>query len=118
MQDFRTQLSWRLSHELLLEIYEACASFPSDERFVLTAQLKRAAISVPSNIAEGCGRFSDAEFRRFVDFACGSSKEVEYQLLVAAELAYLSPETHQALQLKLDRVQRVLRGLRNTLSTA
>ena len=116
MRDFRKLTVWNAAHGLVLEIYGVCAKFPRDERFILAAQLQRAAISIPSNIAEGVGRFSDAEFRRHVEFATGSSKEVEYQILLAKDLGYVSERDYANLVEKLDRVQRLLRGLHKALA--
>lgn len=75
MQDFRNLEVWRLSHQLTLEVYRVTRSLPSDERFGLTSQLRRAAVSIEANLAEGCGRGSDADFGRFVQTAMGSASE-------------------------------------------
>ena len=76
------------AHELVLEVYALTAQFPSDERFGLTQQIRRAAVSIPSNIAEGCSRESQADFRRFIEIATGSAMELRYQLFLAQELDY------------------------------
>jgi four helix bundle protein len=89
MQDFRNLTIWRQAHGLVLEVYRETAHFPASEQFGLTNQMRRAAVSVPTNIAEGCGRGSDADFARFLQIALGSASELEYQLLLAVDLRYL-----------------------------
>ncbi|MCH8815844.1 MAG: four helix bundle protein, partial [Chloroflexi bacterium] len=71
------------AHQLALAVYQATKAFPDDERYGLTAQMRRAAPSIPTNIAEGCGRNTEADFARFLQIAAGSASEVEYQLLLA-----------------------------------
>lgn len=83
MQDFKQLKVWEKSHLLALAIYQATHTFPSSEQYGLTNQLRRATVSIPSNLAEGSGRGSDADFGRFVQIAIGSASEVEYQLLLA-----------------------------------
>lgn len=92
MQDFSKLRVWQHGHELVLRIYQATRHFPPDELYGLTSQLRRAGISIPSNIAEGCGRSSDADFARCLHVAMGSACEAEYQLLLASDLGYLSRE--------------------------
>ena len=84
--------AWNASHELVLAIYRVTRSFPSDERYGLTSQLRRAALSVPNNIAEGAAKRGSREFRRFLDIALGSLSEVTYLLRVAHDLRFLSDE--------------------------
>ena len=86
MQDFRNLSVWRLAHELTLAAYRETSRFPSSEQFGLTSQMRRSAASIATNIAEGCGRGSDADFGRFLQIALGSASELEYQLLLAADL--------------------------------
>ena len=95
MRDFRKLKVWERAHQLTLKVYRASAGFPSDERFGLTAQIRRASVSIPSNLAEGCGRLGDAEMARFVRISTGSLREVEYQILLAKELGYLSASLHE-----------------------
>jgi four helix bundle protein len=90
MQDFRNLEVWKRSHELTLEVYRTTKTFPADERFGLTSQLRRGAASIPTNLAEGCGRGTDPDFGRFVQHAMGSSSQVEYEFLLAKDLAYLN----------------------------
>ena len=88
MRDFRELKVWEKAHRLTLRVYKITKDFPSDEQFGLTVQLRRAAASVPTNIAEGCGRDSERELARFMSIAGGSASEVEYQRLLACDLNY------------------------------
>ncbi len=108
MRDFRNLKVWEKAHHLTLQIYTIRKNFPSDERFGLTAQLRRAAASVPTNIAEGCGRDSERELARFMSFAAGSASEVEYQLLLACDLNYMQDETYRELNQQVNEVKRML----------
>ena len=90
MFDFRKLLIWQRGHQLTLSIYQTTRSFPREEVFGLTSQMRRSAGSIPHNIAEGCGRNSYAELARFVTFSMGSASELESQLLLARDLAFLS----------------------------
>lgn len=105
MHDFRRIRAWELAHSLTLEIYRATAAFPVDERFGLVAQMRRAASSIPMNIAEGAGRESKAEFAHFVSISVGSASELLYQLRLSSDLGYLSAAdgaslTKQALEVR------------------
>lgn len=90
--------AWKAAHQLVLLVYEATRQWPSDERFGLTAQLRRAAMSAPLNIAEGSAKRGRAEFRRFLDIALGSLSEVAYALRLGHDLGYLGTEEWQALE--------------------
>lgn len=80
---------WKRAHRLVQEIYAATTGFPLDERFGLTAQIRRSALSIPSNIAEGSGRNGRPDYARFLDIAVGSCSELEYQVILAGDLGYL-----------------------------
>jgi four helix bundle protein len=114
MQHFSKLHVWKRAHALVLAIYRETRTFPIDERFGLTAQLRRAASSVPANIAEGSKRRSDADFARFVNIAEGSLGEAEYHLILARDLGYLDPSE---LLEEVDEVGRMLNGLRERLSS-
>lgn len=92
MKDFRKLLVWEKAHYLTLEIYKNTKSFPRDELFGLTSQIRRSSVSIPSNLEEGCGSGTDAELARFSQISMGSACELEYQLLLANELNYLVSE--------------------------
>ncbi len=94
MRDFRKLNVWEKAHHFTVKVYEITSSFPSDERFGLTVQLRRAATSVPTNIAEGCGRDSERELARFMVNAAGSASEVKYQLILARDLNYIQDEIY------------------------
>jgi four helix bundle protein len=115
MKDFRSLHVWQRSHDLVLQVYRATASFPSEEMFGLRSQLRRSVASVPTNIAEGCGRGADADFARFVQIALGSASETEYQLLLAKDLGFLDGRRHETLTNETQEVKRMLSGLRNRL---
>ena len=107
---------WERSHALALEAYEVVKGFPSSERFELASQIRRAAASVPTNIAEGSGRGGDREFARFLRIARGSTSELHYQLRLAADLGYLSSEEHRRLAGETAAVRRMLTKLEQTVS--
>lgn len=90
MKNFKELNVWLKSHQLVLAVYQVTKSFPSDELFGLTSQMRRAAASIPANIAEGCGRSSDAEFARFLYISFGSASELEYHILLAHDLGMLN----------------------------
>ena len=92
MKEYRHLKVWGRSHQLTLEMYRVSRTFPANETFGITSQLRRAAASIPANIAEGCGRDGDADFRRFLTIALGSACELDYFVLLATELGYLSLE--------------------------
>ena len=115
MRDFRRLTVWQKAHSLALETYKVTRNFPKEELYGLTSQLRRAVISIPSNIAEGCGRRSDAELARFLDIASGSACETEYQLLLARNLNYLSPTIHAELEQLVCEVKRMLTAFQQRL---
>lgn len=118
MQDFRKLKVWQKAHELVLGVYRSTAGYPKEELFGLTSQTRRAASSIPTNIAEGCGRGSDADFARFLWMANGSACELDYHLLLARDLELLNVERSQELAAKLDEVKRMLAGLIATVKFA
>ena len=115
MKDFKSLKAWGKAHELTLKIYNATKSFPRDEIFGLTSQLRRACASIPANIAEGCGRSGDAELARFLVIASGSASEVEYHLLLAHDLGYLSDAEHRQLDEEINELKRMLTAFINKL---
>lgn len=89
MRNFQKLEVWKKAHELTLSIYRLTANFPTNERYGLTSQLQRASASIGANLAEGCGRETDADYRRFVQMAAGSACEVEYHLILSRDLGLL-----------------------------
>lgn len=110
MQNFRNLIVWQKSHLLVLMIYELTRSFPMEERFNLTSQVRRAATSIPTNIAEGCGK-SQLDFARFLQNAHGSALEVEYLALLSSELNYLREADYKLLDEKVNEIKSILLSL-------
>lgn len=110
MRDFRDLDVWKKSVDLTEKIYIVTKKFPDDEKYGLTSQLRRAAVSVGSNIAEGCGRRTSKDFAGFLHNAFGSAKEVECQLIIADRLGYLEKDAFDELMKELDNVGRMLRS--------
>ncbi len=108
MKNFRDLKVWQRSHDFVLKLYRSTNTFPREEIYGLTSQIRRAAVSVPSNIAEGCGREGDPELARFCQIAMGSASETEYQLLLAHDLEYLPTNEYQTLDEHLCEVKKML----------
>lgn len=108
MKDFRTLKVWEKAHAVTLHIYTATKDFPKQELYALTSQIQRAAVSVPANIAEGCGKDSDSELKRYLTIAMGSASELEYMLLLARDLGYLAPPAYESIQADLVEVPKML----------
>ena len=115
MRDFRNLQVWEKAHSLTLNVYQATASLPKDELYGLTSQIRRSSASIPTNIAEGCGRSGDAELARFMSISMGSASELEYQLLLAHDLNYLNQDTYTNLHEKVTEVKRMIAGFIKTL---
>ena len=105
-------VAWKLAVELVTDLYDLTASFPATETYGLAAQIRRAAVSVPSNIAEGAARATKREFAQFLSIARGSLSEIDTQLEIAKRLGYVADD--EAVQLKLDRVFGLIGGLLKT----
>lgn len=108
MRDFRSLKVWEKAHLLTLEIYKATQHYPVDERFGLTSQMRRSSSSIPTNIAEGCGRHGDAELKRYMVIGMGSANELEYQLLLSKDLGYIEVDIYQYLHERLIEVKKML----------
>jgi four helix bundle protein len=111
MRDYRKLNVWEKSHQLVLEIYKATEVFPKEEQYGLTSQMRSAAVSVPANIVEGCSRSSSKDYSRFLEIAYGSASELEYYLILIADLGWLSHETSSHLSISLVEIKRMLGGL-------
>ena len=111
MQDYRKLHVWQKAHQLTLSTYAISAYLQKPEAWPLRDQVRRAAISIPSNIAEGSGRGSDPDFRRFLWHSLGSCNELEYDLLLARDLRFLPAEMHGRLAGQVEEVRRMLSGL-------
>ena len=117
MKNYRELNAWKAGHALALEIYRQTRSFPKEELFGLTSQLRRSTASIPANIAEGCGRDGDAELKRFLNIALGSACEVDYFVLLASELGYLTPTAGASLADETLRLRRQLGSFIQKLKT-
>lgn len=106
---------WKKAVDFVVSVYETTKSFPSDEKFGLTSQIRRASVSIPANIAEGAARQSEKEFLQFVSIAQGSSSEVETELLIACKIGYLEQTKYRELKQGIDSIGRMLIGLSNHL---
>jgi four helix bundle protein len=109
MRDHRRLRAFELADELALTVYRETRSFPQDELFGLTSQMRRSAVSIPSNIVEGSARYSETEYLRFLDIAYGSVRELEYQISLAARLGHLAESNHS--RAVCEETGRVLHGL-------
>ena len=103
--------AWNQAVELVTQIYRRTDNFPKEERYGLTSQIRRAAVSIPANIAEGAARFSSREFARFLSNAQGSASELETELLIAYRLGYLDETNFSDLTSQLERIGRLITGL-------
>jgi len=115
-RNYSDLIAWQKAMDLVTAIYKASATFPKEETYGLTAQLRRAAVSIPSNIAEGQGRRGAHEFSRFLNIAHGSLREVETQIMIAKRLDYLEEPTSAKLLECASEVGRLITGLTNSLS--
>ena len=111
MRDFRQLKVWEKAHKLTLAIYHATATFPQQELFGLTSQLRRAAVSIPANIAEGCGRSGEPELARFLRIALGSASELEYHIVLSTDLCYLNKTVSQQLFKQVTEIKRMRTSL-------
>lgn len=111
MQDYKKLLVWQKAHIFTVNLYKISHNFPDTEKFGLTNQIRRAAISIESNIAEGSGRGSNKDFTRFLYMAKGSVCEVECQILIARDLGYLTPEKTNLLTSKITEINKMLTSL-------
>ena len=114
-KNYRDLIAWQKSMNLVEEIYLTSKSFPKDETYGLTSQIRRAAVSIPSNIAEGEGRTSPKEFLNFLSFAYGSLCEVETQILIAERLNYINSEKKVVIMAACDEIGKIINGLKKSL---
>ena len=111
LKDFRDLQVWAKAHALALDVYRATGTFPKEELYGLTSQMRRYSVSIPSNIADGCGRRGNGEFHKFLQISTGSASELEYQPMLARDLGLLSPESAQHLTSNVQDVKKMLAGL-------
>ncbi len=108
MKDFKELKVWQKSHSLTLAVYKATETFPKQEIYGLTSQIRRSSSSIPANIAEGCGRKGEADFARFLQIAIGSASELEYHLLLSRDLNLLNISDYEMLASEVVDVKRML----------
>jgi len=118
MRNYKDLRVWDEAHRLTLSVYKDTQSFPNEERFGLTSQIRRASASVAANLAEGCGRRSEGEMARFVQIAMGSGAELSYHLLLAKDLCFLAEDHYGELSAHLERVMKMLSALSGKLKSA
>lgn len=111
MRDFRNLEVWRKGHELAVAVYTATSDFPKGERYGVTSQMRRASVSVPANIAEGCGHGSEAEFGRYLQLANASASELQYLFILAGDLGYLQGKGYADLSTSITELKKMLSAL-------
>ncbi|HLP04467.1 MAG TPA: four helix bundle protein [Paludibacter sp.] len=116
MHNFKKLAIWIKSVDYVADIYRLTKTFPSDERFGLISQLQRAAVSVPTNIAEGSAKSSNKDFARFLEISLGSTFELETELLVSHKLDYMDIEKYNQMQEKLAELQKMITGFKEKLN--
>jgi four helix bundle protein len=118
MQDYERLDVWRSAHSIAVEVYQLTSRFPSTERFGLVGQMRRSAVSIPSNIAEGAGGLSSGEFAYYLNVASGSANELHDQLLVSTDLGYLKSGDGERLRNRVESVRRMLFSLSTKIRTS
>ncbi|GIK61623.1 MAG: four helix bundle protein [Ignavibacteriota bacterium] len=108
MRDFRKLKVWEKAHAITLKIYKVTEKYPREELYGLTSQIRRACVSIPTNIAEGCVRSSDADFSRFLYIALGSTSELEYLILLSMDLKFINAELHIELNNEINEIKKML----------
>ena len=112
MRSYKTLVVWQRAHKLVLEIYAVTDAFPSSERYGLTSQIRRAAVSIPANIAEGCSRGTDKDTANFFQISLGSAAELSYELLLAHDLGFIEEVEYQTLASEVEQIGRMLNTLK------
>jgi four helix bundle protein len=111
MVNYKNYKVWQKAHSLVFDIYKEVNNFPNDEKFNLISQIRRATISIPTNIAEGCGRETQKELVRFLYISSGSAHELDYLILVSSELGFISKEKTKYLLGEIDEIKKMLAAL-------
>jgi four helix bundle protein len=111
MQNFKKLAVWEKSHQLTLNIYKSTSAYPKEELYGLTSQMRRSASSIPTNIAEGCGRNTQPQFARFLNISFDSASELEYQIILSKDLGFISDEIFRELSEKVTEIKRMLSSL-------
>lgn len=111
MQDYKKLEVWKKAHLLVKDIYALTITFPKEELYGMVSQIRRASVSIPTNIAEGAGKASKADFGRYLQIAFGSANEVEYLLFLSFELNYLGKEKFEPMNTRIEEIKKMLSGL-------
>jgi four helix bundle protein len=111
MQDYKSLKVWQKAHQIVINIYKITKLFPKEELFCLVSQIRRAAISIPANIAEGAGRGSRIDFNRFLQISFRSISELEYELMLSNELGYINKDSYKKIEASIEEVKKMLSGL-------
>jgi len=117
MHDYRKLEIWNRSMDLVIDIYKSASNFPIDERFGIISQIKRSAVSIPSNIAEGCGRGTDKQLMHFLDIAIGSAFELETQIEISQRLEFIGNEKASSIRNRIQEISKMINGFKRSLST-
>jgi four helix bundle protein len=116
MQDFKRLKVWQKAHQFTIELYKMTMHLPKDELYGITSQIRRASVSIPTNIAEGCGRDGSTELKRFLSISLGSTVEVEYLLLLTKDLQFIDEEQYQQLNAQVDEIRKMLIAFVNKIN--
>ena len=116
MHNFKKLDIWTKSMELVTKIYSITNSLPNQERFGLTSQIQRAAVSIPANIAEGSAKSSNKDFARFLEMSIGSSFELETELIIALNLKYIDSMVFTNIETKINEIQKMINGFKQSLN--
>ena len=115
MHNFKELKIWQLSRQLVKEVYELTSTFPLEEKYGLISQIRRCVVSIPTNVAEGCGRKTNKDFSHFLNISLGSAYELETLLTLSLDLQFISNEQHEAFSIQLSEIQKMIFGLIKTL---
>ena len=115
MHNFKELKIWQLSRQLVKEVYELTSTFPLEEKYGLISQIRRCVVSIPTNIAEGCGRKTNKDFSHFLNISLGSAYELETLLTLSLDLQFISNEQHEAFSIQRSEIQKMIFGLIKTL---
>ena len=116
MKDYKNFTVWQKSHQLTLDVHKVLNDFPKEEIFGLVSQMKRSSSSIPTNIAEGCGRNSDKDFARFLIIAFGSANELEYQFILSRDLNFINNEVSEKFLFQIEEIKKMLNSLISKLN--
>ncbi len=111
MRDFRNLIVWERAHKLVLSIYRISKSFPKEELYGITSQIRRAVVSIPTNIAEGCGKQTQKDFVKYLSISAGSTSEVEYLLILSKDLEFIVPSFVDELITEINEIKKMLNAL-------